>query len=260
MKITICRYENKVERLHSYSPEDFYELVKTDKFGEKLKPYRMFYPIIRKDRENESEIALATDFIEHIPTVHFLSEYVTKEKKKTLVAHNGLVLLEVNNMIDTATAVVIRDKASLQPYTYLAFTGASGRSVKIICRAETVEGGIPEQDNDFETFVRKAYQKLFYLYSAQLDVTVDKRMPTADMTCRMSSDADTFFNPNAEPLRVDISDKDIPDFLRCVTKPVATDSLLPGMDDTRAQRHLFYFCMNEMLFSLRLNVDEDDYV
>lgn len=72
MKITICRYENKVERLHSYSPEDFYELVKTDKFGEKLKPYRMFYPIIRSDRENESEIALATDFIEHIPTVHWL--------------------------------------------------------------------------------------------------------------------------------------------------------------------------------------------
>jgi hypothetical protein len=76
----------------------------------------------------------------------------------------------------------------------------------------------------------------------------------------MSSDADAFFNPNAELLRVDISDRDIPDFLHYGTKPVATDSLLPGMDDTRARRHLFYFCMNEMLFSLRLNVDEDDYV
>lgn len=260
MKITICRYENKVERLHSYSPEDFYELLKTDKFGDKLKSYRMFYPIIRNDRENDNQIALATDFMEHIPIVHFLSEYVTKEKKKTLVAHNGLVLLEVNNVIDTATAIAIRNKASLQPYTYLTFVGASRRSVKIVCRAETLDGGIPERDSDFEKFVRKAYQKLFYLYSTQLDVTVDKRMPTADMTCRISSDADVFFNPNAEPLRVDISERDIPEFIRSKTGAEVIDSILPGMEDIRAQRHLFYFCLNEMLYNLRLNVDEDDYV
>ena len=40
----------------------------------------------------------------------------------------------------------------MMPQTLLAFIGASGRSVKIVCRGELFGGGLPVEEEDIKRF------------------------------------------------------------------------------------------------------------
>ena len=53
--------------------------------------------------------------------------------------YTGLVLLEVNNLTGYDEAEAVRRGAGEMPQTLMAFVGADGMSVKIVCRGELLE-------------------------------------------------------------------------------------------------------------------------
>ena len=57
--------------------------------------------------------------------------FVRKEGVMTLNEYNGIVMMEVNDLSGRAEADEIKELVKELPQTYLAFTGSSGKSVKI---------------------------------------------------------------------------------------------------------------------------------
>jgi hypothetical protein len=71
-----------------------------------------------------------------------------------------LVLLEVNNLPDIDTAVELRQAVAKIPYTCLTFVGATGRDVKIVCRAVSYQNTVPTDEKDAAVFHHQAYRRL----------------------------------------------------------------------------------------------------
>ena len=114
----------------------------------------------------------------------------------------------MNNLSSYEEAVAVRRGAALMPQTLMAFVGASGLSVKIVCRGALLGGGdnLPEGDEAVSHFHLNLYEKARLAYNAQLGVTIDKLEPRLERTCYMSSDADLVYNPSAIPFYTDSSD------------------------------------------------------
>lgn len=53
-----------------------------------------------------------------------------------MLGYNGLVVIEVNALPSYEKAVEVRDQAKKMPETLMTFLGASGKSVKIVCKGE----------------------------------------------------------------------------------------------------------------------------
>ena len=175
-----------------------------------------------------------------LPRVCFASEMENRNHQRIHKSYTGLVLLEVNNLTDYDEAVAVRQGAGLMPQTMLAFVGASGRSVKIVCRGELLKGEqakesqaggehLPADEDEKRRFHLNLYEKARLAYNAQLGVTIDKKEPLLDRTCHISVDARLVYNPSAIPFYTDA--QPIEQALPPV-KPKETDDdeLLPGHD------------------------------
>ena len=106
----------------------------------------------------------------------FATEWEKADGKSVIDNFNGLVLLEINRLTDEDGAKKIREVAAQRPYTIMTFVGITGYSVKIICQATFPDGKQP--DDDRLAFINEAYRKLFYIYSTQLQMAIDKIQPT----------------------------------------------------------------------------------
>ena len=74
------------------------------------------------------------DFKLMLPRLCFAAEIDKYRKEHRVLNYNGLIVLEANNLADYDEAIKIRNIAARLPQTMMAFLGASGRSVKIVCR------------------------------------------------------------------------------------------------------------------------------
>ena len=73
----------------------------------------------------------------------------------------------------------------MMPQTLLAFIGASGRSVKIVCRGELFGGGLPvEEEEDIKRFHLNLYEKARMVYNAWSMNTTSRR-PTIDEIAKL---------------------------------------------------------------------------
>ena len=132
----------------------------------------------------------AKAFTDKVPRICFASEMENRNHQRIRKQYTGIVLLEVNNLTSYDEAVAIRQGAALMPQTLLAFVGASGRSVKIGCRGELFDGGLPEDEDEIKKFHLNLYEKARMVYNAQLGVTIDKLEPYLERTCYIGADAD----------------------------------------------------------------------
>lgn len=72
----------------------------------------------------------------------------------TLNEYNGIVMMEVNNLSGRAEADEIKELVKELPQTYLAFTGSSGKSVKIWVRFTYSDGPLADFTRASGTFSR----------------------------------------------------------------------------------------------------------
>ena len=195
------------------------------------------------------------------PHICFASAIQKQKGQEWDQTYNGLILLEINNLPDRKTAEEVRDEAAMIDYTLLAFVGADGRSVKLVCQAFErnswqKKGGYWK--SEVEKFNLNAYAKLHYLYSTQLAIRVDNIQPSMRSNCQMSHDPDVRFNPYCEVMIVSPDDQTTDRLSRTVRhEALNNNKVIPGLSTEASKRLEYQACKADALEACRLDSDED---
>jgi hypothetical protein len=126
--------------------------------------------------------------------------FVRKEGVMTLNEYNGIVMMEVNNLSGRAEADEIKELVKELPQTYLAFTGSSGKSVKIWVRFTYPDDCLPTLREQAELFQAHAYHTAVKYYQPQLPFDIELKEPSLEQYCRLTYDPELYFNPKAMPI------------------------------------------------------------
>ena len=206
-KITLLKPYRQTETLRVLELTDIVELIRGTEYRQIVDELRRLYPVFNLTRQNDGTVSGADMTIGKLPRICFASEMENRNHQRVYLNYTGLVLLEVNNLTGFDEADAIRKGAGEVPQTLMAFVGASGRSVKIICRGElfpdsqsrTPAPSLPHTPEEIADFHENLYERARLAYNAQLGVTIEKLEPRLERTCYISTDPDAVFNPMAIP-------------------------------------------------------------
>ena len=189
----------------------------------------------------------------------FAQQLENRNHQRISKGYTQLVLLEVNHLQSYEEAVAIRNGAALMPQTLLAFVGASGRSVKIVCGGKMSDGrskkeeGRSQKEEEERVFHERLYEKARMAYNAQLGVTIEKLEPRMDRVCYMSYDPEAFYNPLAVAFYVDTT---------TIVKPVSTTiepkETAPGLDRYLTLHKIYEFNLMKA-YDEMATVEEQDF-
>ena len=206
-KITLLKPYRQTETLRVLELTDIVELIRGTEYRQIVDEFRRLYPVFNLTRQNDGTVSGADMTIGKLPRICFASEMENRNHQRVYLNYTGLVLLEVNNLTGFDEADAIRKGAGEVPQTLMAFVGASGRSVKIICRGELFPDNqsrnpvpsLPHTSEQIADFHENLYERARLAYNAQLGVTIEKLEPRLERTCYISTDPDAVFNPMAIP-------------------------------------------------------------
>jgi len=245
MRVTLIRVGRKgAETYVRVTLEELVEMIRTG--------------VMRDGRPMDSDV-------ERRPLVCFSSDIRNIAGQRVEVGYNELVLLEINNLPDRETALQLKKEAAGVPFTMLAFVGADGRSVKIVCQTEErTEWQNPEgyDVKEVERFHLNAYAKLHYVYSMQLAVRVDNIAPSLSTACRLSHDPDIYVNHWSEPMMAspyEQSAERLSKVSRSDDRQMDDGSTIPGLSSMASRLHEYQACKQDALEACRLD-EEGDFV
>ena len=141
-------------------------------------------------RDIDGKIAGLSGSANELPRICFAQEQENRNGERVTKAYNGLVLLEVNNLTGPDEADAVRRGAGEMPQTLMAFVGADGQSVKIVCRGELFpesrgqlhdsslnNATCPVAPDQIALFHENLYERARMIYNGQLGVTIEKLEP-----------------------------------------------------------------------------------
>lgn len=198
----IKNYRNK-ETLRLVELQEVADFIRNGAFKEQVSEFRSVFPLMTfADRNDEGTLTGYVNWPKNLPRICFALEQEHRNGERITRGYTGLVLLEVNNLASYDEADAVRKGAAEMPQTLMAFVGADGQSVKIVCQGELFPGGsrLPESDAEIALFHENLYERARLIYNGQLGVTVEKLEPTTQRICYMSSDAGLVYNPMATPI------------------------------------------------------------
>ena len=203
-RVTIIKRAGSKETLRLKTIEELAETIRQGEFREQVQYLRQYYPLYVGERSAEGELEGFEDYTKALPRIVFALEQENRQGQRTTLSYTGLVLLEVNNLTGREEAEAIRQGAAELPQTLMAFVGADGQSVKIICKASPLPlqmGGetepLPTDPATVALFHENLYERARLIYNGQLGVTIEKLEPLTTRICYMSSDAGVYYNPDA---------------------------------------------------------------
>lgn len=135
-----------------------------------------------------------------IPVLMFAALFRKKDNSLNFSVYNGLVLVQVNNLADSGEVARIKKLASEAPQTLAAFTGSSGKSVKILLPFTLPDGSLPQTKELAELFHASACRRAVNYYCAQLQWDIPFKNISLEQGCRHSYDPEVYYNPSAIPL------------------------------------------------------------
>lgn len=141
----------------------------------------------------------------HLPVIRFSGLWKKQKGSVVMKEANPFVLLEIDNLASIEEAEELRKRAAKIPYTYIAFVGATGRSVEIVCRFAMRDG-----EAISEKALENAYRQFHYMYVTQLNINVETHQPSFDQECFLSMDAEAYCNEYSMLLFVDEEKQDLP--------------------------------------------------
>jgi len=212
MKITVFKKNGRKETINRVEIKDVVRMLGEGTQLNEVHRLRSMYHLMRIERQEDGSVQTNFEGGVQLPRLCFSAELEHRQGERRLLAYNGLVVLEVNNLATYDEAIAIREAAKRVPQTLLCFLGASGRSVKIICRGELypdkrqVKGenaALPTQQKDILRFHKNLYQTARKAYNAQFDVTIEGVEPRLNRTVYMSADPDLSWNEHAVPFYAD---------------------------------------------------------
>ena len=202
-KITIIKnYRNK-ETLRLVELQEVADTIRNGEMQEEVSEFRAKWPLMTfADRNSDGTLTGYVNWPKNLPRICFALEQEHRKGELITRGYTGLVLLEVNNLTGQDEADAVRRGAAEMPQTLMAFVGADGQSVKIVCQGELFPGGnkLPEDDSDIALFHENLYERARIIYNGQLGVTVEKLEPTTQRICYMSFDPGLVYNPLATPI------------------------------------------------------------
>ena len=208
-RITIVKnYRNK-ETLRLMELQQLADTITTGTYKEEVVEFRRIFPLLTiRSTDDNGALNGYVDVANDLPRICFAVEQEHRKGTRVTKAYTSLVLLEVNNLTGRDEAEAVRRGAAEMPQTLMAFVGADGQSVKIVCRGENAK----RQDNtpthhpstlspeDIALFHENLYERARLIYNGQLGVTIEKLEPRLERVCYMSYDPDMVYNPMATPI------------------------------------------------------------
>lgn len=117
--------------------------------------------------------------------------------------YNGLVLLSVGRLTGEDESAMVKRLARMHPSTYAAFTGSSGRSVKILVRVSQHDGTLPRTETEAQAFHRKAYNAALCAYEGMVGFPITRIDPTLEQSFLRTYDSQPYVNTAAVAMRID---------------------------------------------------------
>ena len=200
-RVTIIKNYRNRETLRLDGLQAVAEAIRTGEYQEEVSEFRREFPLMTlASRKSDGTLNGYVKWPKELPRICFALEQENRKGERVVRGYNGLVLLEVNNLTGHDEASAVRRGAAEMPQTLMAFVGADGQSVKIICRGELFPGQgfrLPSGDGDMGLFHENLYERARMIYNGQLGVTVEKLEPLPQRICYMSYDPQLVFNPLA---------------------------------------------------------------
>ena len=202
-RVTIIKQYRNRETLRLMETENLVETIRSCQYQEGVDAMRHYYPIMKDHRSEDGTLTQFTTQTKQLPRICIALQMETVNQSRLVKGYSGLVLLEVNNLPGIEEAEAVRRGAAEMPQTLMAFVGAEGQSVKIVCRGELFPnegGGLPRDEKSTRDFHQNLYERARLIYNGQLGVTVEKLDPKPERICYMAADPKVVYNPLATPI------------------------------------------------------------
>ena len=250
MKITVFKRKGPKETVVREALADIAEAIRNGKHIDEVHHLRQYYHLMHPRRTEDGRMETNFDFKMTLPRLCFSAEIDKYRKEFRVLSYNGLIVLEANNLADYDEAIRIRNEAARLPQTMMVFLGASGRSVKIVCRGELLPdngGGLPTTEEEIKKFHQLLYRTARKAYNAQLDITLDAPKPLIHRTIYISADPDMRFREQALPFYVDMEEKAAPPSSTDLETVTKEHYLMPGRSLKQTYILNYQFILSEVM-------------
>ena len=260
MKVTIIKKRGKKETITRHPVEDIALFIQKGWRQHTVTELREMYNLILKERQPDGQILTNWASGIKLERLNFAQEFDQFKGEHRILGYNGLVVVEVNNLPTYEKAVEIRNLAKKMPETLMCFLGASGKSVKIVCRGElypneiTEAHPLPQKEEEILQFHLNLYQTARRAYMNQFGFDIEYLEPRLDRTVYVSADPEMGFNPEARPFYADTLKHDVP---QPVSISRESDRLMPGRTVKRTYRLEWLFIIDTTLGHYFELPDED---
>ena len=183
MKISLIKTRAKKEIITRYTLEEVAYAIQSGWRKHNVTYLREVYHLMNKERQADGEIQTNWEGGIKLERICFAQELDRYKNERRVLGYNGLAVVEVNNLPTYEKAVEVRDAAKKMPETLLCFLGASGKSVKIVCKGELLGGGLPKDESEIRLFHLNLYQTARRAYMNQFGFDT---MPTRRNTMNLS--------------------------------------------------------------------------
>ena len=244
MNITLLKKSGTKEVINRLTLDGLVAAIKEGEVQTAVKKFREVYHLMKVERLDDGQVTTNWEGGVRMPRICFAANYQKRKEQWLMKHYNGLVVLEVNNLPTYEKAVEIRGLAKKLPETLMCFLGASGRSVKIVCRGELYSGGLPEDEAEMRQFHLNIYNTARRAYQNQFGFDIPFLEPRLDRTVYMSADPEMGYQADARPFYADTERHELP---QPVEISHEEDRLMPGRTLTRTYQLNWTFIVETVL-------------
>ena len=265
MKVSLLKISRKKEVIKRLELSKLADMIRKSPEESKVFNLRLNYQFYKPQRMSDGQIVV--DEKQHtvnLPRILFAAECMNYKDMQKGLRYNGLVVVEVNGLNTYEEAVQVRNQAARMDETVMAFLGASGKSVKIVCRGELFakedgrgkmeETRLPDKEYEMRQFHKNLYETARRAYQNQFGIEIEYLEPTLERTVYLSADPEMYFNPDARPFKADTEKHEQPE-----PTPISweSDMLMPGRTIKRTYHFNWVFILREVLGGYFDLPDED---
>ncbi len=268
MKISLLKFTRNKEVITRLDLQELANMIRKGPFEQDVYNLRLNYQFMRPQRTPDGQIVVDSQHnTVTLPRILFAVECMNYKDMQKGLKYNGLVVVEVNNLKTYEDAVVVRNQAARMDETVMAFLGASGKSVKIVCRGELFgdnrseathdNPSLPTSEADYRQFHKNLYDTAWRAYTNQFGIDIEYLEPMLERTVYLSADPEMYFNSEARPFKADTQRHDQPTKAEISSE---SDLLMPGRTITRTYHFNWLFIVKHVLgdyFKLEDVGDED---
>ncbi len=272
MKISLIKTARKKDVINRLELSELAGIIRDSAEERKVIDLRRNYHFYKPQRLADGQISLDDQqLMVNLPRIMFSEECVNQKDQLKRLSYTGLVVVEANGLKTYEDAVAVRNQAARMDETVMAFLGASGKSVKIVCRGELfqkadgrrlkeeerglkADGRLPREESEIRQFHKNLYETARSAYQHQFGIDIEYLEPILERTVYLSADPDLYFNPQARPFKADTEKHDQPEPI-----PISWESahLMPGRTVKRTYHLNWVFILREVLGDYFDLPDED---